>query len=236
MTSLITLGLYEFLTLLKKADVPVYRLFGIVMGSVIPIIITVELGATQSGEVLFLVFGCLCLFILQFFRRENPQAIVGISLTLFAVLYVSWFPSFLIKIWYMHGGQVWIVYLILVTKIQDIGAYIVGSLIGKHSLIPHVSPKKSVEGAIAGLLSSAALSMAFAPYLPFRLDGLHLFILGIAIGVVGQIGDLSESLMKRFCNSKDSGSIFPGMGGILDVTDSVLFTAPLFYFYLQSLV
>lgn len=235
-TGFIGLAMYELLTMFRKADVPVYRLFGVSMGLVIPAIVYMELGHTQSGEILFLVLGCLFLFLLQFFRKDHSFALIGIALTLFSILYVSWFLSFLIKIRFMHDGVIWIAYLLAVTKSADIGAYLVGSLVGRHSLIPHISPKKTIEGTTAGCLASVAVSLAFRPVLPVPISAEHLLVAGLLMGVVGQIGDLSESLMKRFAGAKDSGGLLPGMGGVLDAVDSVLFTAPLFYFYLKVLL
>jgi phosphatidate cytidylyltransferase len=227
------LALFEFLTLLRRAEVPVYRLFGVVMGIVIPLIVLMEWGHTQSGEVLFLVLGCLFLFILQFFHKEDAHALVGISLTLFGILYVSWFLSYLIKIRFMEGGVFWVAYLLAVTKAADIGAYSIGTLWGRHSLIAHISPKKSVEGLAGGLLAGVGMSLAFRKVLPLDFTPFHLAVNGFLISAVGQIGDLSESLMKRFCRAKDSGSLLPGMGGFLDAVDSILFTAPIFYFHLK---
>ncbi|MBI4432497.1 MAG: phosphatidate cytidylyltransferase [Candidatus Omnitrophica bacterium] len=227
------LGLGEFFSLMRKGNSPVYRVFGIAMGTFIPILVTIEMGLLESGDILFLVLGCLFLFVLQFFRKDNSQALTGISLTLFGILYVSWFLSFLIKVRFLPGGAWWVAYLLAVTKSSDIGAYLVGTLAGRHSLIPHVSPKKSIEGTIGGLAASLCASLAFGPYLPLHFTTTHLAVLGLLISVVGQIGDLSESLMKRSCQAKDSGSLLPGMGGVLDAVDSVLFTAPIFYFHLQ---
>jgi phosphatidate cytidylyltransferase len=232
----VALALHEFLTLLKKSQVPVYRLFGIAMGVVIPTIVYMEMGSTQSGEILFLVLGCLFLFLLQFFRRDNAEALAGIALTLFGILYISWFLSFLIKIRFLPDGARWAAYLIVVTKSADIGAYLVGSLLGRHALIPHVSPKKTVEGALGGMVTSLGVSVALGPLLPVHLGVPHLAIVGAMIGIVGQIGDLSASLMKRFCRAKDSGNLVPGMGGFLDVVDSILFTAPIFYFHLKLIL
>ena len=227
------LALLEFLNLLRKAGVHVYRLFGITMGIAIPVIVYAELGSTQSGEILFLVLGCLFLFVLQFFRKDNQHALTGIALTLFGILYISWFLSFTIKIRFMESGVLWVAYLVSVTKAGDIGAYLVGTIFGKTGLIPHISPKKSVEGMLGGLLGSVLMSVVFDRYLPLRFTFFHIVVLGLLIGAVGQIGDLSESLMKRFCKAKDSGSLLPGMGGFLDTVDSILFTAPIFYFHLK---
>ncbi len=224
---------FEFLTLLRDAKIQCYRLFGVAMSMIIPTIVLMEWGTTASGEVLFLVLACLFLFVLQFFRKDNSQALVGIALTLFVILYVSWFLSFMIKIRFLENGAFWVAYVIAVTKSADIGAYLIGSSMGKHSLIKHVSPKKTVEGTIGGLLASTVVSILFKPYLPLDFTVIHLAITGFLFAVVGQIGDLSESLMKRFCNAKDSGNILPGMGGFLDAVDSILFTAPIFYFHLK---
>ena len=97
--------------------------------------------------------------------------------------------------------------------------------------MPHISPKKTVEGSLGGLLFSVLGALACKSFLPFGYGQLILTALGL--GVLGQLGDLSESLLKRDCQIKDSGSIFPGMGGVLDQIDSLLFTAPVFYFYLS---
>jgi phosphatidate cytidylyltransferase len=134
----------------------------------------------------------------------------------------------------MPDGHLWIAYLIAVTKIGDIAAYFIGSLWGRHSLIPHISPKKSVEGTLAGLSASVLVSAAFAGHLPVAFGAWQLAGIGLVTGIVAQCGDLSESLIKRYCGAKDSSRTIPGFGGLLDVMDSVLFTAPLFYFFLNG--
>lgn len=228
----IALALAEFFELLKKKDIPTSSFFGMCMGIFIPWIVYMEFGATQSGEILFLVLGCLFLFILKFFR-DTARSLVAIALTLFGVLYISWFLSFLIKIRFLPEGAVWVAYLLVVTKAADIGAYLVGTFLGKKALIPHISPKKTIEGLAGGLLASVLAAYFLGPYLPLQFHSAHLLAQGLLIGAVGQIGDLSESMMKRFCDAKDSGSRLPGMGGVLDAVDSVLFTAPIFYFHLK---
>ena len=171
---------------------------------------------------------------MQFKRRKNSGVIVDISTTLFGILYVAWLFSFLIKIRYLPGGTGLFVALLLMTKLGDIGAYLVGSIMGKTPLMPRISPKKTVEGAIAGLAFSIIGAFISNAFLNF--DTSHLILLGLSMGVLGQLGDLSESLIKRDCEVKDSGKILPGMGGILDEIDSLLFTAPVFYFYVSTLI
>ncbi len=220
---------------MRARGVAVYRTFGIVMGALIPLVVYQAGGGTRAGEVVFIVLACFGLFVIQFLRSENPKALEGIALTLFVILYVGWFLSHFIKLRLMPGGIMWISYLLAVTKSSDIAAYAVGSIWGRHRLIKHISPKKSIEGTIAGLFASVGVSVAFTGHLPVAMTTLQLMGIGGVIGVVGQCGDLSESMIKRYCASKDSGVLVPGFGGLLDVLDSLLFTAPLFYFFVNSL-
>jgi phosphatidate cytidylyltransferase len=133
-------------------------------------------------------------------------------------------------------GRWWIAYLLVVTKITDIGAYFAGSLWGRRKLAPNISPKKTIEGAIVGLACALTASFVFGLGIgyttSFRLGVFEWLFLGLILGVVGQFGDLSESLLKRDANKKDSNAL-PGLGGVLDSIDSILFNAPIIYIYLH---
>ncbi len=233
-TVFIFIGLYEFFTMLEKKGIRIYKYFGIGMGIVIPLSIVLNFELTKSWELLFIVLAVLFLLLMQFTRRDSSGTIVGISTTIFGILYVSWFMSFMIKIRYLNGGAGFILSLLLIAKLGDIGAYLIGSRFGKTPLIPRISPKKSVEGAIGGLLFSIGGALISKPLL--NLPYPYLVCIGLFLGVLAQLGDLSESLMKRDCQVKDSGNIFSAMGGVLDVIDSLLFTAPVFYFYLSAIL
>lgn len=225
-------GLYEFFTMLERKGISIYKYFGIGMGAVIPLSIMFRFELTKKWELLFIVMALLFLTIMQFKRRQNSGAIVGISTTLFGILYVSWFFSFLVKIRQLDNGMGLLGSLIIITKLGDVGAYLIGSRFGKHLLIPRISPHKSIEGAAGGLLFSALGAFACQGMGMMRFDVVQLVFIGLMIGVVGQLGDLSESLMKRDCQIKDSAEVIPGIGGVLDLIDSLLFTAPVFYFYI----
>lgn len=227
-------GLYEFFTMLEKKGIIMYKYFGIVVGAIIPLSIISRFEPTKNWEFLFVLLVLLSLFLMQFKRRDNCGVILGISTTLFGILYVSWCFSFVIKIRYLEHGLWYLVMVLLVTKLGDMGAYFIGSWLGKTPLIPRISPKKSVEGSIGGLFFSVLGAIACKPFLNFNFY--HLIVLGLALGVLGQLGDLSESLMKRDCQIKDSGNIFPGLGGVLDSIDSLIFTAPAFYFYINTVI
>ena len=206
-TCIIGLGLLEFFNLVERTNIRVYKYFGTVFGVLVPVVtfLFMELDRIAANfEPFFIVIVCLFIFILQFERKDNKEALTRISITLFGILYISWFPSFLIKMRYLDDGKLLVFFLFLVTKTGDIGAYFIGTLFGKHTLIEHISPKKSVEGMLGGLLFSVIASLVSSLYLKgFGL--LHLAILGLLLGGVGQLGDLSESLIKRGCQIKDSG-------------------------------
>ena len=233
-TLFIILGLYEFFSLLENKGISIYKYFGIGMGAIIPLSIVFRFEPTKSWELLFMVMVLLFLILMQFRRRDNSGAVVGISTTIFGILYVSWFLSFLIRIRNLPAGLGFFVAVILITKLGDIGAYLVGTRFGKTPLMPRISPKKSVEGAAGGLIFSILGALASQGFI--GLGYYHLFFLGIFLGILGQLGDLSESLIKRDCQVKDSGNIVPGIGGILDLIDSLLFTAPAFYFYMSTIL
>lgn len=227
----IAAGLHEFFNMLDQKGIRPYKYFGMIVGILIPVSLLLRFESTKSWELLFIVLGLFFLILMQFKRRESSGVIVDISATIFGIFYVSWFFSFLIKIRYLPGGLGLLATVLLITKLGDIGAYLIGVRFGKTPLIPRISPKKSIEGSAGGLLFSVLGALVSSAFLSF--NWLHLVILGILLGSLGQMGDLSESLIKRDCRVKDSGVIFPGIGGVLDSIDSLLFTAPAFYFYMQ---
>jgi len=163
----------------------------------------------------------------------------------FGVCYVAVPLSFMLGILFpvphhgaMQEGRWWLVYLILVTKVTDVGAYFVGRLWGKRKMTPVLSPLKTVEGAAAGFLCAILLSLGMA-YIgnrfsqgSFDLKISESVWLGMLLGIFSQIGDLAESLLKRDALVKDSNTL-PGLGGVLDMVDSLLLTAPIVYFFIR---
>jgi phosphatidate cytidylyltransferase len=233
---LVGFGLYEFFDMVSKKGILVYRYFGIITGCFIPLSAYMRFAPSAEMEFIFIMTICLCVFLLQFTRRNTEQALVGIATTVFGILYIGWFVSFMVKLRVLPplsmDGRFLILYLIATTKSGDIGSYIVGTFFGKHQLIPRISPKKSVEGTIAGSVISFLVAVSLRNLLP-AVSFVNICVIGLLLSVVGQIGDLSESLLKRDCKVKDSGFIFPGLGGILDMIDSLIFATPIFYFYLR---
>jgi len=236
-SAMVGVALSEFFNLVEKKNIFVYKYFGVIVGMLVPVIIYFQMGGEGyfTLEPFFIVIACLFIFVLQFIRRDSSQALASIAVTLFGLLYIAWFFSFFIKLKFLPNGALLVAFLILVTKMGDIGAYLVGSLIGKHNLIPRISPHKTIEGTIGGLIFSLLAAVASKSYLTNFPYG-HLITLGILLGTLSQVGDLAESLLKRDCNTKDSGNALSGFGGMLDLMDSLLFTAPIFYFYIVVLM
>jgi len=231
---LLVIALYEFFFMVEKKGIEIYRNFGMLVGVLISLSIILQIELTISWQLFLIVLAIIFLILMQFRRQHTTGAISGISVTIFGILYVSWFLSFLIRIRYMPDGRNLLFFLILVTKLGDIGAYLVGSRFGKTPLLTYISPSKSWEGAWAGLFFSLLGSLACKPLFYFSYP--QLVFLGIFLGILGQLGDLSESLIKRDCGVKDASNLLPGIGGILDLVDSFIFSAPVFYFYMNIIL
>jgi len=186
--------------------------------------------------VFFIAF--VTLFVLHF--KEKEGAIVDLAVASFGLSYIAVPMGMILAILYFSSGQDgrwWVAYLITITKIADIGAYFAGNLWGRRKLAPRISPGKTVEGILFGLVCALLASFSFhmlSNYMNesgFILSFKTSMSLGVILGLVGPLGDLSESLLKRDANKKDSNAL-PGLGGVLDMVDSLLFNAPILYLYL----
>jgi len=171
-------------------------------------------------------------FLLEIIRRKPDLALLNISSALLGILYAGWLLGrHLILLRQMENGRNLIFLLVGITWSGDIGAYLVGMRFGKHKFIPAISPGKSVEGYIAGIVFSCVAALTIRHWLLPDIELLHIVALGIGLTIVGQVGDLAESLLKRGAKVKDSGSLMPGHGGILDRCDSMIFITPALYYY-----
>jgi phosphatidate cytidylyltransferase len=253
MTSLAGFGLAEFYGLVERRGLPCFKAWGIIAGVILMVstffylsgLLGVQEAPAKANDFAtsLLILFVLGLCLLQLFHPSNPHGLAAVATTLFGLLYVPWLLNFIQNINYFPridgNGPYYVLYFILVTKFSDTGAYAVGSLIGRHKMIPRISPGKTWEGFAGALLFSACASLLFACWAGPRLPGmnsLHALILGLLLGAAAVLGDLIESLFKREAGVKDSGLFFPGIGGILDLLDSLLFNAPLMYLYLRHIL
>lgn len=231
---LILIALYEFFYMVEKKGVRLFKPLGLLVGALIPITIYFRFSIQEGWQFLFVVIGIFILFLSELIKKDAHQSVLSISATVFGVIYISWCFSFLIRIRQLPEGAMLTGFLILVTKSSDVGAYLWGKKFGKTRLLKRISPKKSLEGAIGGFFTSLVIGVIFSLFIG-SINFWGKFFLIIILAIIAQLGDLFESLIKRDCQVKDSGKLLPGMGGILDVIDSLIFTAPTFYLYLTMM-
>ena len=220
-SALSAIALWEFARLAKQKGVSVSSPLLAILGA---------LTTASFGMHLFhwtFLLAAFLLFLLHFKRIEG--AIVDLGVSLFGLVYIALPLGMLLALLYSSkgDGRFWIIYLLAVTKSADIAAYMGGNLWGKKKLAPQISPSKTLVGALCGLTASVLASFVLSPFGSLHS---HQWIgLGITLGCVSIFGDLSESLLKRDAGIKDSGTI-PGIGGVLDLLDSLLFAIPIVYF------
>ncbi len=170
----------------------------------------------------------------HFFLKTNKYSIMNIALTIFMATYLGHLLSFFIDMIGLPNGKILLIFSLFTTWISDIFAYLVGINFGKNHPFPYISPNKTLEGTIGGILGGGLCALAFYSIIPLKLYILPL--LGIIAATSGQIGDLFESLIKRNFGVKDSGNLIPGHGGILDCIDSILFSIPILYYSFKILL
>ena len=152
--------------------------------------------------------------------------------TLAGIIYIGWMLSHFIPLRGLEGGRDWVLFALFATFAADTIAFFAGRLWGGHSLAPAISPGKTWEGAIGGFLGAIAASLVLIAILPsLSIPYWQGIVLGALIGVFAQLGDLSESMLKRSAGVKDAGKLVPGHGGILDRLDSIVFTVVVVYYY-----
>lgn len=175
------------------------------------------------------------LFILWYIPGEEP--LKKVSAALFGVLYIPYLLQFFYLIYEApSGGWLYIMLLLIMVWCYDIGAYLIGSRFGRHPFAPSISPRKSVEGVVGGFI----FTLIGANLTPIWVNWVawipHIVTLSLLVATAVQLGDLFESKLKRVAGVKDSGSLFPGHGGMLDRIDGLLFALPVFYFYFHYIL
>ncbi|MBI5827869.1 MAG: phosphatidate cytidylyltransferase, partial [Deltaproteobacteria bacterium] len=183
--------------------------------------------------VLPVIAGALFIFFLNglFDGRDLKDRATDIACKTMGVVYIALPFSYLIPLRRLEGGQWWILFLLALVWSNDTFAYITGKAVGSHKLTS-ISPKKTVEGAVGGVIGGGVAAGLFNFFFDMGLSYAAVAVLSVVVGLIALVGDLAESLLKRAAGVKDSGSILPGHGGILDRVDSLLFPIPLLYYIL----
>ncbi len=256
-TLLSCLGVHEFYNFIEHKGATPHRLLGILAAGILPLVVyTVDAFLATS----FLTAVLLGTMVLQLTKQQIREAIESVSATFFGVFYVGWLFSHAVSIRFVHEhlarryGEVavanldpeigfFFVVLVLGGAFGcDSGAYFVGRRYGRHKLAPSISPNKTVEGALGGLVAGSVIAVLvtifFTSIYPVPLaQGFPLVAaaaFGLAMGAAGILGDLIESVLKRDADVKDAGRLLPGVGGILDRADSILLAFPVMFYMLLA--
>jgi len=238
---MILIGLWEFYKMMEAKGLKPYKTMGILSGLVLSWYLFFQQGV-YANLLMSVIF--MAIMVLELARKEKGLAVYHISVTVFGVFYVAWLGSHLIllrELPHLKGldyslGFSFVIVTFALTWCYDTGAYFIGSWFGRHQIVPSISPGKTIEGALGGVLCSIigifVARATIAPYItPVEAVGL-----GVVASIVGQLGDLCESMIKRDVRIKDSSKTIPGHGGVLDRFDSLLFTAPLIYYFLKYVI
>jgi phosphatidate cytidylyltransferase len=253
-TLLILLATYEYFHMLRMAAVKCFTAFGYLVSLGYAVAIAAYFISHKRADValelpgLFDAIACFIAIVGPFcLQLRHPirglEAVQGIAFNALGFLYIPFLFGFTERLIFMVPGAsqvpgaLLLLWLIAVTKFTDMGAYLTGSLIGRHKMIPHVSPGKTWEGFAGALLFAQLAGCGLFALFPNQLAILggwpHVIGLGVLLALLSVVGDLAESVLKRSLNAKDSGYMLPGIGGALDLIDSLCFTAPALYFYLK---
>jgi phosphatidate cytidylyltransferase len=184
---------------------------------------------------LVLLFVCLSVLFMGT-ANDLSSTIAKMGITLLGIFYVGFLLAFVSLLRNMTEGRHWVLLLVLTVWAGDISAFLVGSLLGRHKLYPKISPNKTYEGLGGAIFGSVAVALGYALLFIPSLKAGSCILLAIGLGIFGQLGDFAESMLKRSAQVKDSGSLIPGHGGMLDRLDSFLFSAPFFYYSLLYLL
>ena len=235
------LAAVEFYHLTKGVKAQALTVFGIIWTILLIVIrnpaILSWLAPYMDIELLvpsIITAGMAVSLILLLTRKQKQGAFTDWSWTLAEILYVGWLLGYLVALYGLDNGRSWVFLAVFATFGSDSAAYFIGRAFGKHKLAPSISPGKTWEGSIGGLLGAVLVSMFFLLNTPLHLNAFinwwQMFIVGLLISIFGQLGDLIESLFKRNTGAKDSGNILPGHGGMLDRVDSIVFAAVVVYY------
>ncbi len=227
--AVVLVGQYEFYRMAFPARTlgPEGRL-GILLGA----LVVLAFFTSRIDAAFLLTMLVISALVFRLFAAGVERAMTESATLLLGVVYVAWLGGHLVWLRRFPEGTGWILFLLAVTWIGDAAAYYVGSAMGRFRLAPSISPNKTIEGAIGGLIAASVGGALWIALFGNPLGLLEGGAVGLFLGLLGAVGDLAESRIKRSAGIKDSGALFPGHGGLLDKIDSLLFTAPGFFYYL----
>lgn len=223
------LATWELARMFERAGQTVYRWLSVVCG------IAVTASFLVPGAPRAVLTVAVVVTVVASVLSGAPPTSQPVALALLGLTYVSWLLGHALLLRALPDGAWLVLFLVGVTWTGESAAYVVGSALGRHKLAPLISPRKTVEGAVAQLVVSVGAALALGAWLLPEWAEARTVAAGALLGVVGQLGDLGESVIKRSVGAKDTGALVPGHGGVLDRLDSLLFNVPVFFYYVTYL-
>jgi phosphatidate cytidylyltransferase len=221
------LGALEFYGMMGLSRRHPLTLFGLI--GVLLFVLVAHFEESYTAPLLTSVVAFSLIWLL--FRSSVKDAATNWAWTLAGIIYIGWLLSHFIPLRELECGREWVLFVILATFAADTAAFFTGRAWGRHSLTAKISAGKTWEGAVGGFLGAIAVSLILVLLLGLPIPYWQTVILGALIGIVAPLGDLAESMLKRSTGLKDSGTLIPGHGGLLDRLDSILFTVVIVYYY-----
>jgi len=223
------IGYYEYLKMNRYGLFSIHSILGLL--SLIAIILGINhlLPIFEYLTIPTIILLTLWIYFVFIVLVKNVISIDHISVLLTGVLYIAFGFAFMLKVRLLPNGFSWTMFVLVATWASDSGAYFSGRKFGKHKLWPEISPKKTIEGSIGGIIFAVFFSFIVNLILHISDQFVSIILTSILISIVGQMGDLVESAIKRTKGVKDSGNLLPGHGGVLDRFDSLIFVFPVFY-------
>ena len=224
------LGLQEYYNLVLPHSKRIERVMGIGLGLILSLIIS--FGEVKEISSFFVLILLILSIVFMGTSQDLSSSISRIGTTLFGILYIGFLLAYVSLIRNMSNGKLWVLFLICCVWAGDAFALLGGSFLGRHKLYPKISPKKTYEGLGGAIVGSIIVALTFSMlFIPHLAKGTCI-LLGTGLAILGQFGDFTESMLKRSAQVKDSGTLIPGHGGMLDRLDSFLFSAPFLHYSL----
>jgi phosphatidate cytidylyltransferase len=228
------LGLREYYNLVLPHSKWIERAVGIGLGLILSVIIS--FGDTKGISPFFVLALLILSVLFMVTTKDLSSTFSKMGMALFGILFIGFLLAYVSLIWNMTNGRLWVLFLTVTIWAGDIFALLSGSFFGRHKLYPKISPNKTFEGLGGAIVGSIIVALAFSLLFISHLEIGSCILLAIGLGIFGQLGDFTESMLKRSAQVKDSGTLIPGHGGMLDRLDSFLFSAPFLYYSLLYLL
>ena len=222
-------GVWEYNNMVFGKGFAIEKIEGLIFAIIIPVFV---LCGSVQYVLAVLAFSVLIVFIIFLWSiKASNYDFLSVTKVIFGIMYIPFLMSYFIALRMLDKGALWIFYILVLAFAGDIVALYVGKYLGKHKLVPLISPGKTVEGLIGLVFGSTLACLIFSYYFLPEISLIQIAILSIVGSIIGQLGDICESAIKRHYGLKDASSLLPGHGGILDRLDCLIFIAPFVYYY-----